>query len=107
MQSGKSRRTQIKEDFEIAVHDVTQGQWQAVMSYNASYFSRFGGGRSAVKSTSDEELKLFPVEMVSWDDVQEFLQKLNASSSAWSAASAALTRMPASPHRPDPLRRPC
>ena len=39
----KGVKTEIKEDFEIAVHDVTQGQWQAVMGNNPSYFSRFGG----------------------------------------------------------------
>jgi serine/threonine protein kinase/formylglycine-generating enzyme required for sulfatase activity len=74
---GSAHQTEIKEDFEIAVHDVTQGQWQAVMSENPSYFSRFGGGRNEVKAISDEELKLFPVESVSWNDVQEFLEKLN------------------------------
>jgi formylglycine-generating enzyme required for sulfatase activity len=73
----KGKKTEIKEDFEIAVHDVTQGQWQAVMGENPSYFARFGGGRNEVKSISDEELKLFPVESVSWDDAQEFLKKLN------------------------------
>jgi formylglycine-generating enzyme required for sulfatase activity len=73
----KGVKTEIKDDFEIAVHDVTQGQWQAVMGENPSYFSRFGGGRNEVKSTSDEELKLFPVESVSWDDSQVFLKKLN------------------------------
>jgi formylglycine-generating enzyme required for sulfatase activity len=73
----KGVKTEIKEDFEIAVHDVTQGQWQAVMGENPSYFSRFGGGRNVVKYISDEELKLFPVESVSWDDTQEFIQKLN------------------------------
>jgi formylglycine-generating enzyme required for sulfatase activity len=73
----KGVQTEIKEDFEIAVHDVTQGQWQAVMGDNPSFFSRFGGGRVAVKDVSDEELKLFPVESVSWDDAQEFLKKLN------------------------------
>jgi formylglycine-generating enzyme required for sulfatase activity len=73
----KGVKTEIKEDFEIAVHDVTQGQWQAVMGENPSYFSRFGGGRNEIKSISDEELKLFPVETVSWDDVQAFLKKLN------------------------------
>src|SRR5262249_21798778 len=30
----KGAKTPIKEDFEIAVHDVTQGQWQAVMGNN-------------------------------------------------------------------------
>jgi formylglycine-generating enzyme required for sulfatase activity len=73
----KGVKTEIKEDFEIAVHDVTQGQWQAVMGNNPSYFSRLAEGRNAVKDISDEELKLLPVENVSWDDVQEFLQKLN------------------------------
>jgi formylglycine-generating enzyme required for sulfatase activity len=70
-------KTEITDDFEIAVHDVTQGQWQAVMGENPSYFSRFGAGRVAVKDISDEELKLFPVESVSWDDAQAFIKKLN------------------------------
>jgi formylglycine-generating enzyme required for sulfatase activity len=73
----KGTKTEIKENFEIAVHDVTQGQWQAVMGENPSYFSRFGGGRNEVKAVSDEELKLFAVESVSWDDAQAFLKKLN------------------------------
>ena len=73
----KGVKTEIKEDFEIAVHDVTQGQWQAVMGDNPSFFSRFGTGQNKVKAISDEELKLFPVECVTWDDVQEFLKKLN------------------------------
>jgi formylglycine-generating enzyme required for sulfatase activity/tRNA A-37 threonylcarbamoyl transferase component Bud32 len=73
----KGEKTEIPEDFEIAVHDVTQGQWQAVMDNNPSYFSRKGNGRNSVLDISDEELKLFPVESVSWDDVQEFIKKLN------------------------------
>ncbi len=73
----KGVKTEIKEDFEIALYDVTQGQWEAVMGNNPSYFSRFGGGRNDVKDISDEELKLFPVENVSWDDAQEFIKKLN------------------------------
>ena len=56
---------------------MTQGQWQAVMGNNPSYFSRFGGGRNEVKDISDEELKLFPVENVSWIQAQEFIKKLN------------------------------
>jgi formylglycine-generating enzyme required for sulfatase activity len=74
---GSAQKTEIKEDFEIAVHDVTQGQWQAIMGNNPSYFSRFGGGQEDVKDISDEELKLFPVEQVSWHEAQEFITKLN------------------------------
>jgi formylglycine-generating enzyme required for sulfatase activity len=73
----KGVKTEIPEDFEIAVHDVTQGQWQALMGENPSYFSRFGAGRNEVKTLSDEELKLLPVEMVSWDDAREFIRRLN------------------------------
>jgi formylglycine-generating enzyme required for sulfatase activity len=73
----RGTKTEIKEDFEIAVHDVTQGQWQEVMGENPSHFSRFGAGRNEVKNISDEELKLFPVESVSWNDAQEFIKKLN------------------------------
>jgi formylglycine-generating enzyme required for sulfatase activity/serine/threonine protein kinase len=68
-------KTEIKEDFEIAVHDVTQGQWTEVMGNNPSHHSPERA--RAGKDISDEELRLFPVEMVSWDDAQAFLKKLN------------------------------
>ena len=73
----KGVKTEIKEDFEIALHDVTQGQWEAIVGNNPSWFSRKNGGRNWVLDISDEELKLFPVENVSWDDAQEFIKKLN------------------------------
>ena len=76
-QNKKGVKTEIKEDFEIAVHDVTQGQWQAVMDNNPSWFSRQGNGRNDVLDISDEELRLFPVENVPWDDIEAFLKKLN------------------------------
>jgi formylglycine-generating enzyme required for sulfatase activity len=74
---GSAKKAEIKEDFEIALHDVTQGQWEAVLGTNPSWFSRKNGGREWVSDISDEELKLFPVEEVSWDDCQEFIKKLN------------------------------
>jgi formylglycine-generating enzyme required for sulfatase activity len=70
-------KTEIKENFEMAVHTVTQGQWQAVMGSNPSAFSRKEIRGAMVADISDEELKLFPVEFVSCDDVQEFIKKLN------------------------------
>jgi formylglycine-generating enzyme required for sulfatase activity len=48
--------------FYIGKYEVTQAQWQAVMGNNPSYFK---GGNN-------------PVENVSWNDVQEFIKKLNA-----------------------------
>jgi formylglycine-generating enzyme required for sulfatase activity len=71
------KKTEIKEDFEIAAHVVTQGQWQAVMGNNPSAFSRQGANQGSVSGISEEELKLFPMEQVSWDDAQAFLKKLN------------------------------
>ncbi len=74
---GSARQVELKEDFEIAIHTVTQGQWQALMGNNPSYFSREGGGKDQVKDIGAEDLKQFPVESVTWNEVQEFIKKLN------------------------------
>jgi formylglycine-generating enzyme required for sulfatase activity len=76
-QKDSTKKTDIKEDFEIAIHTVTQGQWQDVMGKNPSWFSRDGKGKDKVKDIKDEDLKHFPVEMVSWNEAQEFIKKLN------------------------------
>ena len=73
----KGVKTEIKEDFEIAVHTVTQEQWQTVMGNNPSHFFRGGEGKDNVKDIPDADLKLFPVEKVSWNDSQDFIKKLN------------------------------
>ena len=52
----------LSHGFYLQTTEVTQAQWQAVMGNNPSFFK--GPDR--------------PVENVSWDDVQEFLGKLNA-----------------------------
>jgi formylglycine-generating enzyme required for sulfatase activity len=77
---GKNAEVQvtIEQDFELAAYTVTQEQWQAVMGDNPSYFSRNGKGKEQVKDIADADLKRFPVEWVSWNDVQEFVKKLNA-----------------------------
>jgi formylglycine-generating enzyme required for sulfatase activity len=82
-EKGSAKKTKIKEDFEIAIHTVTQSQWQAVMGKNPSYFSRDGEGKDKVKDIKDEDLKHFPVERVSWDDCQEFIKKLNEQEKGW------------------------
>lgn len=50
-------------DFAMGTTEVTQRQWQQVMGENPSEFSSCGDN--------------CPVEMVSWDDVQVFIRKLN------------------------------
>ncbi|NGZ27631.1 MAG: formylglycine-generating enzyme family protein [Magnetococcales bacterium] len=50
------------DDFWIGQTPVTQGQWQKVMGNNPSYFAR------------GED---YPVERVNYQDIQEFLQRLN------------------------------
>lgn len=49
--------------FYMGKHEVTQGQWGKVMGNNPSHFKKCG--------------ESCPVEEVSWEDVQEFIKKLN------------------------------
>jgi formylglycine-generating enzyme required for sulfatase activity len=74
----QSKQVEIKQDFELAAYTVTQEHWKAIMGNNPSWFSRQGKGKDEVKDITDADLKLYPVEMVSWNDAQEFLKKLNA-----------------------------
>jgi uncharacterized protein (TIGR03067 family) len=67
----------IPANFELGAYLVTQEQWQSLMGNNPSYFSRQGEGKDKVKTISDDDLKHFPVENMSWNDVESFLRKLN------------------------------
>ncbi|MCG2592564.1 formylglycine-generating enzyme family protein [Ramlibacter sp. XY19] len=60
--------------FEIGRTEVTQGQWLAVMGANPA---RFPLGETA------------PVEMVSWNDAQEFVRRLNAAGGRYRLPSEA------------------
>jgi sulfatase modifying factor 1 len=51
------------DDFYIGKFEVTQGQWKAIMGNNPSHFSSCGDN--------------CPVEQVSYNDIQEFINKLN------------------------------
>jgi formylglycine-generating enzyme required for sulfatase activity len=67
----------IARDFYLGKYEVTQEEWEKLTELTPSYFSRAGGGKDAVKDIADAELKRFPVEQVSWDDAQVFLERLN------------------------------
>ena len=53
----------ITKPFYLGMYEVTQAQWKAVMGNNPSKY----------KDCGDD----CPVEMVKWNDVQEFINKLN------------------------------
>ncbi len=59
----RQHRVTITKSFYLQATEVTQGQWKRVMGNNPSYF----------KDCGDD----CPVETVSWDDVQEFIRRLN------------------------------
>jgi formylglycine-generating enzyme required for sulfatase activity len=52
----------ISKPFYLGIYEVTQDQWEAVMGHNPS---RFKGDANR------------PVEMVSWEEVQKFIDELN------------------------------
>ena len=57
-------RVRISRAFELGKHEVRQAEWEAVMGSNPSTYDECGPD--------------CPVERVSWDDVQEFIRRLNA-----------------------------
>src|SRR5262249_45978135 len=71
------KEVEIGQDFYLGKYEVTQEEWEKVMGAKPSWFSRTGAGKDAVKDIADAELKRFPVELVSWDDAQLFLECLN------------------------------
>ena len=60
---GPQREVQISQGFGMGKYEVTQGEWEALMGSNPSQIKRCG--------------PTCPVESVSWEDVQEFIRKLN------------------------------
>jgi formylglycine-generating enzyme required for sulfatase activity len=58
------RSVVISDAFYMQTTEVTQGQWRKVMGSNPSSFKYCGDD--------------CPVEQVSWNDVQEFIRKLNS-----------------------------
>ena len=58
----------ITKPFYMGKYEVTQEQWQTLMGGNPSYFN---------ESRVGADWKKHPVEQVSWNAVQEFMQKLS------------------------------
>ena len=62
----------LTKEFEILKTEVTQRQWFQVMGYNPSSFKGGEGDRNKLGNNPDH-----PVENVSWDEIQQFMIKLN------------------------------
>jgi formylglycine-generating enzyme required for sulfatase activity len=56
-------RVTISREFYLGKYEVTQAQWRAVMGSNPSQFQQCG--------------ESCPVENISWEEVQEFIRRLN------------------------------
>jgi uncharacterized protein (TIGR02996 family) len=72
---GPLHEVEITRPFYLGVFPVTQGQWQRVMGSNHSYFCARGGGKEQVAGLDTDD---FPVERVSWEEAQTFLERLSA-----------------------------
>lgn len=57
------RKVRISQPFYLGKYEVTQGQWEAVMGEHRR---------------DPQENKTLPIDRVSWNEVQEFISKLNA-----------------------------
>jgi formylglycine-generating enzyme required for sulfatase activity len=71
---GPEHEVKISKPFFMGVHEVTQGQFKAVMGNNPSWFSAGGKGKDKVKN---QETADFPVDSVSWEDALKFCTKLS------------------------------
>jgi formylglycine-generating enzyme required for sulfatase activity len=61
-QTETQRKMRIQKPFSLGITEITQAQWQAVMDANPSHHK----GRS------------LPVEMITWDEANEFCRRLSA-----------------------------
>lgn len=66
LDQGPQRRVTIKSGFWLGRFEVTQGQWQLLKGTTPSSFTKCGAD--------------CPVENVSWNDVKDFISRLNAKS---------------------------
>jgi formylglycine-generating enzyme required for sulfatase activity len=74
-----ARTVEITYDFYIGKYEVTHEEWEKVMGpgTDPSDHSRTGKRSTAVAGISEQDLKRFPVDGVSWNECQEFIARLN------------------------------
>lgn len=76
-----AHRVNITHEFEMSKFEVTQAQWQTVMTNphsKAGAIHPTEEGAEVSNAPSHFKGESLPVESVSWDDIQVFLKRLNA-----------------------------
>lgn len=69
-ESAPVHKVKLTRSYYMGVYEVTQAQWKAVMGSNPSWFQ---GEKCPEKNRNCDN---YPVEQVSWNDVQKFIKKL-------------------------------
>ena len=73
---GPQHRVRISNRFWLSAHEVTQDQWGKVMG--TTPWQRNGRDRTAVRSNPSH-----PAVYISWEDLREFIARLNRAEGAW------------------------
>jgi formylglycine-generating enzyme required for sulfatase activity len=66
---------EITRSFYMGMYEVTQSQWERVMGHNPSAFSLSGKLKADVEGINTGN---FPVESVSWEEANTFLDRMNS-----------------------------
>ncbi len=80
---GPRHHVRITRPFYLGMYPVTQEEYQKVTGANPSEFSATGKGKDKV---AGQDTKRFPVELVSWQDADEFCWQLSEMAEEKSAA---------------------
>jgi formylglycine-generating enzyme required for sulfatase activity len=71
-----NHKVRITRPYFLGVYEVTQGEYEKVMSTNPSYHSKKGEGKDRIKDVTDPSR--LPVESVTWAEAMEFCGRLSA-----------------------------
>lgn len=67
----------LTQPFYLAVHEVTQKEYESVIGINPSYFAKTGPDPYWIEKLTGIDTGKYPVEGVSWNDATEFCAQLS------------------------------
>lgn len=93
-------RVLIRQPFYLGIHPVTQAQWEAVMGTTVQEQQKQASYDVGLRGEGAD----YPMFYVSWEDVQEFMQRLNTREDGYTyALPSEAGSMPAEPDPPPPI----